>query len=99
LEWEHDLWEVLHTVSKGESYLYGLRQRLSLDGPFLFSLIDHFRFHRITATSLSEWLQESVGFKLNEFEARLVLNRYDKNDDYNITLEEFLREVESPPIF
>jgi hypothetical protein len=38
-------------------------------------------------------MAESVGFKLNEFEIRIVMNRYDKQNRYSISLADFADEV------
>ena len=34
-----------------------------------------------------------MGFKLNEFEIKLIFNRYDKKSLYTINLGEFIEEV------
>lgn len=47
----------------------------------------------ITSRTLSEWLNEVVGFKLNDFEIKLIFNRYDKKSLYTINLGEFIEEV------
>ena len=47
----------------------------------------------LTSRGLTEWLAESVGFRLNDFEIKLIFNRYDKNGDYTINLGEFVEEV------
>ena len=59
----------------------------------LFSLLDRYKFGYISHRSLSEWLQESVGFNLNDAEARLIFNRYDRDNDYRISEREFLDEI------
>jgi Ca2+-binding EF-hand superfamily protein len=65
------------------------RNDLALDGPYLFSMIDQHRLGYLTTRSISEWLLESVGFKLNDSESKLLLSRYDINNDYCIHLGEF----------
>jgi hypothetical protein len=67
---------------------------VALDPPsFIFNQIDQYSLGYITSRSLAEWLQESVGFKLNDFETRLVMGRYDKGGRYSISLAEFEEEV------
>jgi len=38
-------------------------------------------------------LKDSLGFNLNEFENKILLSRYDKDQDYRISKEEFIDEV------
>jgi hypothetical protein len=38
-------------------------------------------------------MKEALGFNLNEFENKIILARYDKDQDYRISKEEFLDEV------
>lgn len=70
---------------------------MAIDGPYLFSQIDTFGLNYITSRSLCEWLSETVGFKLNDFEARLLMNRYDKKCNYTVNLGEFIEEVSPAP--
>ena len=92
-EWLDDLKEVFFTITKAEQYLIGARNNVAIDSAFIFNQIDQFNLGYITSRSLADWLSESVGFKLNEFETRLVMNRYDKRNSYSINLAEFAEEV------
>ena len=92
-EWLDDLKEVFFTITKAEQYLIGARNNVAIDSAFIFNQIDQFNLGYITSRSLGDWLSESVGFKLNEFETRLVMNRYDKRNSYSINLAEFAEEV------
>lgn len=80
-------------MTRAEQFLIEIRNSLQIDGPLLFTNMDNYRLGYLTTRGLQEWLCEAVGFKLNEFEARLILNRYDKNSDYMISLGEFLDEI------
>lgn len=52
-----------------------------------------YRLGYLTLRNLTDWLSDEVGFRLNEYEAKLVLNRYDKDADYCISMAEFMEEV------
>ena len=92
-EWIDDLKEVLFTISVSESYLIDVRNGFALNGEELFNQIDAYKMGYLTSRGLGEWLAESVGFRLNDFEIKLIFNRYDKNGDYTINLGEFVEEV------
>ena len=81
-EWIDDLKEVFYTITKAEEYLVNARNTSAIDPAFIFRQIDTYDLGYISSRSLGEWLSESVGFKLNEFETRLVMNRYDKLNRY-----------------
>jgi Ca2+-binding EF-hand superfamily protein len=93
-EWIDDLKEVFYTITKAEEYLVNARNTSAIDATFIFRQIDQYDLGYISSRSLGEWLSENVGFKLNEFETRLVMNRYDKLARYSITLEDFSNEVQ-----
>ncbi len=97
-EWVDDLKEVFFTIFKAEEYLIDARNGSFLDPEFIFKQIDQFDLSYITSRSLSDWLSETVGFRLNDFETRLVMNRYDKLNRYSITLDEFTDEVCPIPV-
>lgn len=60
-------------------------------------MIDEYKLGYLTTRSITHWLEETVGFRLHEAEAKIILNRYDKDGDYCINLGEFIEEV-SPVI-
>ena len=92
-EWIDDLKEVFYTASRAQEFLQEVRANLAIDGAYLFSLIDSYRLGYLSTRNITEWLLQTVGFKLNELEGRIILNRYDKDGDYKINLGEFIEEV------
>jgi|LauGreDrversion4_2_1035121.scaffolds.fasta_scaffold384132_2 Ca2+-binding EF-hand superfamily protein len=92
-EWLDDLKEVLFAISRTEEYLIEMRNAYNINGESLFAQIDAFKVGYITSRSLGEWLSDFVGFRLNDFEIKLILNRYDKDNSYTINLGEFIEEV------
>jgi Ca2+-binding EF-hand superfamily protein len=76
-------------VGKAEQLLVHTRNSLAIDAPYIFSLIDVHKLGYFTARTLSEWLAGSVGFRLNDFETKLLFNRYDREGRYSVGLREF----------
>lgn len=96
-EWIEDLKEVLLTNSKAEEILLDIRRALNIDGDGIYEQIDKYQLGYITLRNLQNWLTETVHFKLNETESRLVLARYDRDGDYKISKFEFVNEINAPP--
>lgn len=92
-EWVDDLKEVLFTVGKAEQLLVHTRNSLNIDAAAIFEQVDSHKLGYFTARSLSEWLAESVGFRLSDFETKLLFNRYDRQGRYSVGLSDFVEEV------
>ena len=70
---------------------------MTIDGPYLFSLIDKYNDGALTNSHISIWLQNAVGFKLNEYESKLIFGRYAKQNKYSVNLGDFIDEVNPLP--
>ena len=84
-EWVEDLKEVLLTNSKAEEILIDIRRALNIDGDVIYETIDKYNLGYFTLRNLQNWLEDTVHFKLNETESKLVLARYDRDGDYKLS--------------
>lgn len=49
----------------------------------------------ISTNTLKRYMLQNCAYKINEAEILHILNRYDRDGDYKISFEEFIREVAS----
>ncbi len=91
-----EIGHVFSTAVRAESILGNLRNHLELDADQLFASIDEYNLGYISTNMLSRYFQNKCGYKLNENEYALILNKYDKDGDYRISYEEFINEVRAP---
>jgi len=81
------------TAARAEEILIEIRNTLDINAEEVFSMIDKLQIGYITLRTFQNWLKDALGFHLNEFENKIVLSRYDKDQDYRISKEEFVDEV------
>lgn len=89
-----EIGHIYATAIRAENILADIRQHLQIDAEELFKQIDEFRFGYISTNTLTRYLKQNCAYKINEAENQLILSRYDKDGDYKISLDEFLREVQ-----
>lgn len=66
---------------------------LQLDYETLFKQIDEYRLGYVSTNMLQKYLVNNCAYKINEGEISYILNRYDKDGDYRISMDEFRNEV------
>lgn len=76
-----------------EDILEGIKEELSLDAEKLFETVDEYKLGYVSTNILCKWVSQHCAYKIHDDEIALILNRYDKDNDYRISKEEFLKEI------
>lgn len=90
-----ELGKVIETSISSEIILETIRNDLSLDASTIFDDVDNYKQGYINTGIFAKWISDNCGYLITEDEVTYLLDRYDKDNDYRISKEEFCTEVQA----
>ena len=91
--WMESLAGLFGAMISGEASLEEKREKLQLDAERLFDSMDVYKQGSLSLNIFSNWIQDNCCYNLKQSELVSLQSRFDKNNDYRITKEQFVEAV------
>jgi len=87
--WKTEMKNMLQIYSKAEDFNDQLKYACHVNGNEIYDEIDKPLNGYITITQIAAYLRTECGYHLTEEDQKLILNRYDRDKDFEISRDEF----------
>lgn len=87
--WKTEMKNLLQIYSKAEDFNDQLKYACHVDGNEIYDEIDKPLNGFITISQIANYLRTECGYHLTEEDQKLLLNRYDRDKDFEISRDEF----------